>query len=56
MPRGKEISKEETIKILDIKLKSKSLKDISKILNRSLKSVYRVLQNSDELSGKKRPS
>lgn len=54
MARGKEISKEE-IKVLDLKLKGKTPKEISKILRRSIKSVYRILHNGDKWSSKKRP-
>lgn len=54
MARRKELSKDEIIRILHLKRQGKSVADISKALNRSLRSVYRVLQRGDSWTPKKR--
>ncbi|GBL74348.1 hypothetical protein AVEN_235324-1 [Araneus ventricosus] len=43
MPKASQLSNEEVSKILHLKLLSKTVKEISKLLNRSKSMIYRVL-------------
>ena len=56
MPGSKEISKEEIIEILDLKLKSKNPKNILMILKMYLRSVYKIFHSGVKWSNKKWPN
>ncbi|GBL89842.1 hypothetical protein AVEN_179613-1 [Araneus ventricosus] len=43
MPKASQLSNEEVSKILHLKLLGKTVKEISKLLNRSKSMIYRVL-------------
>lgn len=53
MLRGYKISKEEIIKLLDLKVRHNP-EEIFKKSKRSLKSVHRILRNCDKYCSKKR--
>ncbi|GBN42024.1 hypothetical protein AVEN_207523-1 [Araneus ventricosus] len=55
MPKVSQLSNEEVSKILHLKLLGKTVKKISKLLNRSKSMIYRVLTRKTPYETKPRP-